>query len=88
MEVKINSAQEKIVRILDEKVVSPERLAELMGRGWTAERCQNAVLTLTRKGLINKTKACLFLRGTKMIKFIEKDFGSALIGGVPKGRMR
>ena len=46
------------------------------------------VLTLTRKGLINKTKAILFLRGTKMVKFVEAEFGSHLVGDIPVCKMR
>lgn len=88
MDKKINSAQEKIVRILGEKMVDPKTLAEKMGRGYTPERVQSMVLTLARKGLINKTKAILFLRGTKMVKFIEEDFGSHLKGEIPACKMR
>lgn len=88
MDMKISSAQEKIIRILEEKMVDPATLAAKMGRGYTPERVQNMVLTLARKGLINKTKAILFLRGTKMVKFIEEDFGSHLKGEIPVCKMR
>ena len=81
MDMKISSAQEKIIRILEEKMVE-------MGRGYTPERVQNMVLTLTRKGLINKTKAILFLRGTKMVKFVDAEFGAHLVGDIPVCKMR
>lgn len=88
MEKKINSAQEKIIKILEEKMVDPKTMAEKMGRGYTELKVQSMVLTLARKGLINKTKAILFLRGTNMVKFIENDFGAKLRGNVPVCKMR
>ena len=74
----------KIIKILNEGMASPKQLAEALGRGYTELKAQSMVLTLARKGLINKTKAALILRGTPMIKWINEPLGSGLKGNIPE----
>ena len=74
----LNSTQEKIVKILNEKVVDAKTIAEKLGRGYNELKVQSMVLTLARKGYVNKTKAALILRGTEMIKFLNYDVKSNL----------
>ena len=80
--------EEKIVRILSEGMATPKQLAEMLGRGYTELKVQSMVLTLARKGVVDKTKAALLLRGTPMAKFLSYSFGSKLKGNMPKGRAR
>ena len=80
--------EEKIVRILSEGMATPKQLAEMLGRGYTELKVQSMVLTLARKGKVDKTKAALLLRGTPMAKFLSYSFGSKLKGNMPKGRAR
>jgi len=79
----LNSVQEKIVKILNEKVVDAKTIAEKLGRGYNELKVQSMVLTLARKGYVNKTKAALILRGTEMIKFLNYDVKSNLKGAIP-----
>ena len=74
----------KIIKILNEGMASPKQLAEALGKGYTELKAQSMVLTLARKGLINKTKAALILRGTPMIKWLNEPLGSRLKGGIPE----
>lgn len=74
----------KIIKILNEGMASPKQLAEALGKGYTELKAQSMVLTLARKGLINKTKAALILRGTPMIKWINEPLGSGLKGNIPE----
>lgn len=74
----------KIIKILNEGMASPKQLAEALGRGYTELKAQSMVLTLARKGLINKTKAAFILRGTPMIKWINEPLGSGLKGNIPE----
>lgn len=74
----------KIIKILNEGMASPKQLAEALGRGYTELKAQSMVLTLARKGLINKTKAALILRGTPMIKWLNEPLGSGLKGNIPE----
>ena len=80
--------EEKIVRILSEGMVSPKQLAEMLGKGYTEQKAQSMVLSLARKGKVNKTKAALLLRGTPMIKFLNYEYGSGLKGGIPVNKSR
>lgn len=80
--------EEKIVRILSEGMASPKQLAEMLGKGYTEQKAQSMVLTLARKGKVNKTKAALLLRDTPMIKFLNYEYGSGLKGGIPVNKSR
>lgn len=64
--------QEKIVRTLNERMVSAKELAKMLGVGYTEFKVQSMVLTLARKGLVDKTKAGLLLHGTNMTKLLNK----------------
>lgn len=75
--------EEKIVRILSEGMATPKQLAEMLGRGYTEQKAQSMVLTLARKGIVDKTKAALLLHGTPMIKFLNYECGSGLKGSIP-----
>ena len=75
--------EEKIVRILNEGMATPKQLAEMLGRGYTEQKAQSMVLTLARKGIVDKTKAALLLHGTPMIKFLNYECGSGLKGSIP-----
>ena len=79
----LNPTQERIVKILNEKVVDAKTIAEKLGRGYDEFKVQSMVLTLARKGHVDKTKAALILRGTEMLKFLKYEAGSSLIGGAP-----
>ena len=63
--------EEKIVRILSEGMATPKQLAEMLGKGYTELKAQSMVLTLARKGAIDKVKAALILHGTPMVKFLD-----------------
>ena len=76
----------KVVRILSEGMASPKQLAEALGKGYTELKAQSMVLTLARKGLVDKTKAALILRGTPMIKWLNEPLGAGLKGNIPEGR--
>lgn len=76
----------KVVKILKEGMASPKQLAEALGKGYTELKAQSMVLTLARKGLVDKTKAALILRGTPMIKWINEPIGGGLKGNIPEGR--
>lgn len=68
----LTHTQMKIVNILKEKMVSPKELAAILGRGYTELKVQSMVLTLARKGFVDRTKAQLFLHGTNMIRLLDK----------------
>lgn len=70
-ELRLSHQQEKIVRVLKEGMATPKQLAEMLGRGYTELKAQSMVLTLARKGAVDKTKAALILHGTPMIKFLD-----------------
>ena len=80
--------EEKIVRILSEGMATSKQLAEMLGRGYTEQKAQSMVLTLARKGKVDKTKAALLLRGTPMIKFLNYKCGSGLKGSIPVNKSR
>ena len=84
----LTPAQEKIVRVLEKGMATPKQLAEMLGRGYTEFKAQSMVLTLAQKGVVDKTKAALILRGTEMIKFLNYSSGSALKGEIPQGKRR
>lgn len=75
--------EEKIVKILSEGMATPKQLAEMLGKGYTEQKAQSMVLTLARKGVVDKTKAALLLHGTPMIKFLNYECGSGLKGSIP-----
>ena len=75
--------EEKIVRMLNEGMATPKQLAEMLGKGYTEQKAQSMVLTLARKGVVDKTKAALLLHGTPMIKFLNYECGSGLKGSIP-----
>ena len=70
-ELRLSHQQEKIVRVLKEGMATPKQLAEMLGKGYTELKAQSMVLTLARKGAVDKTKAALILHGTQMIKFLD-----------------
>jgi predicted transcriptional regulator len=80
--------EEKIVRILSEGMATPKQLAEKLGKGYTELKAQSMVLTLARKGLVDKTKAALILRGTEMLKFLSMPVGGGLKGGIPAPKLK
>lgn len=84
----LNHAQEKIVSILKERMVDADVLAKELGREYTENKVKSMVLTLARKGYVDKVKAALILRGTKMIDLLQKDFGSKMIGKIPSAPER
>lgn len=75
--------EEKIVKILEKGMASPKQLAEALGRGYTEQKAQSMVLTLARKGVVDKTKAAILLRDTPMVKFLNYKIGGGLKGGIP-----
>lgn len=75
--------EEKIVRILEKGMASPKQLAEALGRGYTEQKAQSMVLTLARKGVVDKTKAAILLRDTPMVKFLNYKIGGGLKGDIP-----
>lgn len=80
--------EEKIVRMLTQSMATPKQLAEALGKGYTEFKAQSMVLTLARKGAIDKTKAALILQGTQMLKFLNIPLGGGLKGGIPAQRLR
>lgn len=82
----VSHMEGKVVKILKEGMASPKQLAEALGKGYTELKAQSMVLTLARKGLVDKTKAALILRGTPMIKWINEPIGGGLKGNIPEGR--
>lgn len=81
--IMLSHKEEIIVRMLGEKMATPKQLADALGKGYTEFKAQSMVLTLARKGLVDKTKAALILRGTEMVKFLSIPVGSGLKGGIP-----
>ncbi len=83
--MRLNPKQEKIVRMLEEKVVSPKELAKALGTGYTEMKAQAMVLTLARAGYVDKGKAAIILHGTEMAKFLKgQPLGSNLKGEIPQ----
>lgn len=74
----------KVIKTLKEGMATPKQLAEMLGRGYTELKAQSMVLTLARKGLVDKTKAALILRGTPMIKWLNEPIGAGLKGNIPE----
>lgn len=83
----ISTAQERIVEILESRMVTAADLAKML-RGYDEFKIQSMILTLARKGKIDKTKAALILRGTEMVKFLSYPIGSGLKGKAPEGKCR
>ena len=67
-------------------MATPKQLAEMLGRGYTELKAQSMVLTLARKGRIDKTKAAILLHGTPMVKFLDMPIGGGLKGNIPEGK--
>ena len=82
-DIMLSPVQERIVNILNERVVDAKTIAEKLGRGYDEFKVQSMILTLARKGHVDMTKAALILRGTNMIKFLKYEIGSSLVGGAP-----
>ena len=80
--------EEKIVRTLKEGMATPKQIADMLGKGYTELKAQSMVLTLARKGAVDKTKAALILRGTPMVKFLSYEIGSGLRKNVPANKIR
>ena len=83
MELRLSHQQERIVKRLNEGMATPKQLAEMLGKGYTELKAQSMVLTLARKGAVDKTKAALLLRGTPMIKFLNYECDSGMKGSIP-----
>ena len=83
----VSAAQAKIVEVLNSRMVTAADLTKML-RGYDEFKVQSMILTLARKGKIDKTKAALILRGTEMVKFLNYPSGSTLKGALParKGR--
>lgn len=79
----VSAAQAKIVKILEERMVSPKELTRMLGTGYNEFKVQSMVLTLARKGKVDKVKADLFLKDTEMRKFLDRELGSGLSKPVP-----
>ena len=84
----LTHSEEKIVRVLNEGMATPKQIAEMLGKGYTEFKAQSIVLTLARKGAVDKTKAALILRGTEMVKFLNYSTGSGLKGEIPAQKVR
>ena len=82
----VSHMEGKVIKTLKEGMATPKQLAEMLGRGYTELKAQSMVLTLARKGLIDKTKAALILRGTPMIKWLNEPIGAGLKGNIPEGK--
>lgn len=82
-DIMLSPVQERIVNILNERVVDAKTIAEKLGRGYDEFKVQSMILTLARKGHVDMTKAALILRGTNMIKFLKYEIGSSLVGSAP-----
>lgn len=80
--------EEKIVRMLTQSMATPKQLAEALGKEYTEFKAQSMVLTLARKGLVDKTKAALILQGTQMLKFLNIPLRGGLKGGIPAQKLR
>lgn len=74
--------------MLAQSMATPKQLAEALGKGYTEFKAQSMVLTLARKGAVDKTKAALILHGTEMLKFLNIPLGGGLKGGVPAQKLR
>ena len=83
----VSAAQAKIVEVLNSRMVTAADLAKML-RGYDEFKIQSMILTLARKGMVDKTKAALILRGTEMVKFLNYPVGSALKGDIPSGKRR
>lgn len=79
----VSAAQAKIVKILGERMVSPQELTRMLGTGYTELKVQSMVLTLARKGKVDRLRAQLFLRDTEMKKFLDIELGSGLSKPAP-----
>ena len=82
----VSHMEGKVIKTLSEGMATPKQLAEVLGKGYTELKAQSMVLTLARKGLIDKTKAALILRGTPMIKWLNEPIGAGLKGNIPEGK--
>lgn len=80
----VSHMEGKVIKTLKEGMATPKQLAEMLGRGYTELKAQSMVLTLARKGLVDKTKAALILRGTPMIKWLNEPIGAGLKGNIPE----
>lgn len=80
--------EEKILRTLEVGMATPKQLAEKLGKGYTELKAQSIVLTLARKGLVDKTKAALILHGTPMLRFLNVPLGGGLKGDTPVNKVR
>ena len=83
--IRINHGQGMIIKMLENGMATPKQIAQKLGREYNEFKAQSMVLTLARKGLIDKTKAALILRGTKMVKFLDIPVeGSGLKKPIPQ----
>ena len=82
----VSAAQAKIVEILEHKMMTAADLSKML-KGYDEFKIQSMVLTLARKGKVDKTKAALILHGTPMCKWINKELGSSC-AQIPIQRVR
>lgn len=83
----VSAAQARIVEILENKMMTAADLSKML-KGYDEFKIQSMVLTLARKGKIDKNKAALILHGTEMIKFLNRPLGSSLKGSMPERKVR
>jgi len=74
----VSHIDEKVKNMLDNRCYSVSTIAKLLGKGWTDQKAANVVLTLARKGKIDKVKAALILKDTPMIRFLNIPHNSSL----------
>lgn len=79
----LTPAQLKIVKVLEGKMATAEQLAEMLGKGYNEFKVQSMVLTLARKGVVDKVKAALILKGTNMINMLNYKTEANLKGIIP-----
>lgn len=83
--MRLSPKQEKIVKVLEERMVTAKDLAKMLGTGYTEMKAQAMVLTLARAGYVDKGKAALILHGTEMVKFLKgMPLGSNLAKPAPE----
>ena len=83
----VSAAQAKIVEVLEHRMVTAADLAKML-KGYDEFKIQSMILTLARKGKVDKNKAALILHGTEMVKFLNRPLGASLKGPIPERKVR
>ena len=83
----VSAAQAKIVEVLEHRMVTASDLAKML-KGYDEFKIQSMILTLARKGKVDKNKAALILHGTEMVKFLNRPLGASLKGPIPERKVR